>query len=83
MLIKGNFTLDEWNNHVRLFNIMNFSMFFLQLFSFNYKKPNSMSKTAQERRTGEEPVVAKSKPVNLISRSLSANQSPMLESGFL
>ena len=40
-----------------------------------------MSKRAQERRTGEEPVVAKSKPVSLISRSLSGNQSPMLHPG--
>ena len=39
-----------------------------------------MSKRVQERRTGEEPVVAKSRPVSLISRSLSANQSPMLDS---
>ena len=55
---------------------------FLQPFSFNEKKkPNTMSKRVQERRTGEEPVVAKSRPVSVISRSLSANQSPMLDSG--
>ena len=40
-----------------------------------------MSKRAQEERTGEELVVTKSRPVSLISRSLSANQSPMLDSG--
>ena len=40
-----------------------------------------MLKRAQERRTGEEPVVAKSRPVSWVSRSLSANQSPLLDSG--
>ena len=40
-----------------------------------------MSKRAQERKTGEEPVVAKSKPACLVSRNLSAKQSPSLDSG--
>ena len=46
------------------------------------RKPNTMSKRPQERRTEEEePVVAKSKPACLVSRNLSAKQSPSLDSG--
>ena len=40
-----------------------------------------MSKRAQERGTGEELVVAKSEPLSFISRSLSANQSLVLDTG--
>ena len=80
MLTKGNFTRDEWNHLLRLFNIMNFSMFSCSHF-LSVKQPNTMSKRAQERRTGEEPVVAKSKPATLVSRNLSAKQSPTLDSG--
>ena len=54
---------------------MNFSMFSCSRF-LTIEKPNTMSKSAQERRRGEELVVAKSKPASLTSRSLSANQTP-------
>ena len=64
---KVNFTRDEWNHLLRLFNIMKFSTFSCRHFP-SIEKPNTMSKRAQERRTGEEPVVSKSKPVSLISR---------------
>ena len=40
-----------------------------------------MSKRAQERKTEEEPVVAKPKPVSLVSTNLSAKQSSSLDSG--
>ena len=80
MLTKGHFTRDEWNHLLRLFNIMNFSMFSSSNF-LSIKKPNPKLKRAQERRTGEEPVVAKSKPVSLVSRNPSAKQSPSLDSG--
>ena len=66
MLTKGSFTRDEWNHLLRLFNIMNFLMFSCSHF-LSTKKPNT--------------VVAKPRPVSLRSRSLSANQSPMLDSG--
>ena len=79
MLTKGNFTRDEWNHLLRLFNIMSFSMFSCSDF-LSIKKPNNISKRAQERRTGEELVVANWKPVSLISRTLSANHSPVLDS---
>ena len=54
---------------------------FLQPFLFQLEKQNTRSKGAQERRTGKERVVAKSRPGSLITRSLIANQSPMLGSG--
>ena len=80
MLTKGNITRDEWSHLFRLFNIMNFSMFSCSLF-LSIENPNTMSERTQERRKGEELVVAKSRPVSLMSRSLSVNQSPMLYSG--
>ena len=59
MLTKGNFTCDEWNHLLCLFNISFFS-------SINNCK--AMSKRTQED-AGEERVTAKSKPMtNLVSR---------------
>ena len=59
ILTKGNFTRDEWNHLLCLFNISHFS-------SFNGVK--AMSKRTQEDE-GEERVTAKSKPMtNLVSR---------------
>ena len=79
MLTEGNFIRDEWNHLLRLFNIMKFSVFscsyFLSIFG-----PNTMSKGTQERKTGEEPVLAKLKPMSLVSKRVSANQSPTLDS---
>ena len=61
MLTKGNFTRGEWNNHLlRLFNIMNFAMFSCSHF-LSITKPNIMSKRAQDRKTEEGLVVAKSR----------------------
>ena len=59
---------------------MNFSMFSLQPF-LSIRKPNTVSKRAQERRTGEKPVVAKPKPASMISRSLRAKHPPTFDSG--
>ena len=59
ILTKGNFTRDEWNHLLCLFNISHFS-------SINNVK--AMSKRTQED-AGEERVTAKSKPMmNLVSR---------------
>ena len=59
ILTKGNFTRNEWNHLLCLFNISHFS-------SINSLK--SMSKRTQED-AGEERVTAKSKPMmNLVSR---------------
>ena len=60
VLTKGNFTRDEWNHHLCLFNISHFS-------SINNLK--AMSKRTQED-AGEERVTVKSKTMmNLVSRS--------------
>ena len=57
---KGNFTRDEWNNLLHLFNISILS---------TASCPEAMSKVMQQG-TGEERVVAKSKPtLNLVSHT--------------
>ena len=59
ILTKGNFTLDEWNHLLCLFNISHFS---------SISSLETMSKRTQED-VGEERVTAKSKPMmNLVSR---------------
>ena len=61
ILTKGNFTRDEWNHLLCLFNISHFS-------SINCSEV--MSKRTQKKDSGEERVTAKSKPMmNLVSRS--------------
>ena len=58
-LTKGNFTRDEWNHLLCLFNISHFS---------SINSPKAMSKRTQED-AGEERVTAKSYPMmNLVSR---------------
>ena len=72
MLAKGNFTRDEWNHLLCLFNISHFSSAVCS---------EVMSKRTQED-SGEERVTAKSRPMmNLIARapstlSSSASESP-------
>ena len=59
MLTKGNFTRDEWNHHLCLFNMSHFS---------SAECSEVMSKRTQ-KESGEERVTAKSKPMmNLVSR---------------
>ena len=59
ILTKGNFTRDEWNHLLCLFNISHFS---------SINSLEAMSKRTQED-AGEERVTAKSKPMmNLVSR---------------
>ena len=59
ILTKGNFTRDEWNNLLCLFNISHFS---------STNCPEVMSKRTQ-KDSGEERVTAKSKPMmNFVSR---------------
>ena len=72
MLTKGNFTRDEWNHLLCLFNISHFS---------SADCSEVMSKRTQEE-SGEERVTAKSRPMmSLIARapstlSSSASESP-------
>ena len=71
MLTKGNFTRDEWNHLLCLFNISHFS-------SINCSEV--MSKRTQ-KDSGEERVTAKSRPMmNLIARAPSALSSTASES---
>ena len=73
---KVNFIRDEWNHLLRLFNIMNLSMFSCSHF-LSIKNSKTMSKRSmQDRKLGEEPVLAKSNPVSLVSKRMSVNQSP-------
>ena len=59
ILTKGNFTRDEWNHLLCLFNISHFS---------SINSLEAMSRRTQED-AGEESVTAKSKPMmNLVSR---------------
>ena len=59
ILTKGNFTRDEWNHLLCLFNISHFS---------SINNIEAMSKRTQED-AGEERITAKSKPMtNLVSR---------------
>ena len=53
ILTKGNFTRDEWNPLLRLFNIMNLSMFFLQPFQFNLKSKNHVEEADARKKKQE------------------------------
>ena len=71
---KGSSTRDEWCNLLRLFNIMNFSMFSRSHFR-SVEKATVMSKRIQERKTEGEPAVAKPKSVCLSSRNQNKGQT--------
>ena len=79
MLTKGNFTRDEWNNLLRLFNISHFSsLCCIQNFSLN-SCPKTMSKRIQEQKE-EDRIVAKSRPMvmNLASTVSTSSSSANL-----
>ena len=61
ILTKGNFTRDEWNNLLHLFNISHFSSICCAKNSSLISCPKTMAKRMQEQK-GEERSVAKSKP---------------------
>ena len=81
MLTKGNFTRDEWNHLLHLFNLMRLSMLscnhFSNFLSDPIGKQSAMSKRGQETFSNEgspmakpKPMVpAKARPVNLVLRS--------------
>ena len=60
MLTKGNFTREEWNNLLQLFNIRHFSSTCCAPKSSLISCPTTMAKSVQELK-GEERIVAKSK----------------------
>ena len=80
ILAKGNFTRDEWNNLLHLFNISHFSSICCSLNFSSTSCPETMAKRMQEEK-GEERIVAKSKPtLNLVSHAAtnsSTVQSPI------
>ena len=81
-LTKGSFSRDGWNQLLRLFSIVNFSMFlcshFSDFLSNAIGKQSSMSKRGQEATSGEgspmskprPKVLAKARPLNLVARSV-------------
>ena len=80
ILTKGNFTRDEWNNLIKLFNISHFSsVCYSQNFS-STNCPETMAKRMHQG-LGEERIVATSKPtLNLVSHAATSSstvQSPI------
>ena len=66
MLTNGNFTRDEWNNLLHLFNISHFSsLCCAQNFSLT-SCPKTMAKRMQEQKEEDNRVVAKSMPTAMI-----------------
>ena len=95
ILTKGSLSRDDWNHHLRLFSIMNFSMYscshFSNFLSDPIGKQSAMSKRGQELTSSEgspmakpEPMVpAKARPVNLVLRSpWSARENPPQDLGY-
>ena len=74
ILTKGNFTRDEWNNLLLVFNNCHFS-----LICCSTSCPDTLAKRIQEEK-GEERIVATSKPtLNLVSHAATSSstvQSP-------
>ena len=79
ILTKSNFTRDEWNNRLCLFNISHFSILCCSQ-KFQLDQPHWNDGEKDATRTGEARIVAKSKPtLNLVSKteaSLSTLLSP-------
>ena len=81
ILTKGNFTRDEWNNLLHLFNISHFSSTCCAENSSLTRFPETMAKRMQEQK-GEERSVAKSKSTamylsSLVPTSSSSAKSPI------
>ena len=81
ILTKDNFTRDEWNNLLHLFNISHFSSTCFAMHSSLISCPKTMAKRMQEQK-GEERIVTKSKTaaVNMSSHfpaSSSSAKSPI------
>ena len=70
ILTKCGFSKDEWNNLLRLLNIMTVSTFsrsqFNHFVSDVSRNPKTMSKRGQEQNFGEGSAVAKPKPISLV-----------------
>ena len=78
MLTKGNFTRDEWNNLLHLFNISHFSsLCCAHNFSLT-SCPKAMARRMQEQKE-EDRIVAKSKPTALNLTSTVSTSSSSLD----
>ena len=73
ILTKGNFTRDEWNNLLLLFNISHFSSLRCTI-KFYLISCSTTAKRIQEQKEGER-VVSKSRPVMTVSSYLVATSS--------
>ena len=81
ILTKGNFTRDEWNNILHLFNTSHFSSVCCGKNSSLISCPKTLAKRMQEQK-GEERNVAKSKSTamnlsSIVSTSSSSATSPI------
>ena len=80
MLTKGNFTRDEWNNLLHLFNISH-SSFLCCAQSFSFTSCTKTTSKRMQEQKEEDRIVAKSKPtmnlVSLVSTSSSTVRSPL------
>ena len=85
MLTKANFTRDEWNNLLRLFNIGHFSSSCCAENSSLISCPKTMAKSMQEQQGGERSVTkSKSTAMNVSSHvptSSSSAKSPIASKG--
>ena len=83
MLTKGSFTRDDWNHLLRLFNVMNFSMFSCSYFSYDLCDPigkqSAMSKRGQEATSSEFSPMAKPKPM-IPAKSVECEEEPSARS---
>ena len=81
MLTNGSFTRDEWDQFLRLFNIMNFSMFLAAIFFGTQSRVSCRRDLKKDRRRttcGKK----KARPACLVSRNLlSAKQTTSIDSG--
>ena len=79
-MLAKDFTRDEWNNLLHLFNISHFSSICCSQNFSSTSFPETMAKRMQEEK-GEERIVAKSKPtLNLVSHAATSSstvQSPI------
>ena len=82
MLTKGNFTREEWNNLLHLFNVSHFSSLCCAQNVSSTSCTRTMAKRMQEQKERDNRIVAKSKPTTMnlavsVSTSSSIVNSPM------
>ena len=86
MLIKGNFTCDEWDHFLRLLNIMSVSRFSCSHFNDflsddQVRKQSALSKRGQEATSNEGSPMAKAKPC-LVARDPRSEENSSQNLGY-